>query len=85
MKKKAEEMKAKLKEIKVTETYKGITIDCNANKEILSIHIENELLNDKSKLESLITEAINNALSSAEKASVSELAGLAGGLGGLFK
>ena len=40
MKKKADELKAKMEAITVTETTNGITVDCNGKRKILAIHIE---------------------------------------------
>lgn len=78
MKKKAEEIKAKLESIVVTETHNGISIDCNGNKKILAIHIEPSMMNDKTKLEGNLIEAINKTVASAEKASVGDMAAMAG-------
>jgi DNA-binding protein YbaB len=78
MKKKAEEIKAKLESVVVTETHNGISIDCNGNKKILAIHIEPTLLNDKTKLEDNLIEAINKAVAAAERASVNDMAAMAG-------
>lgn len=83
MKKKAEALKEKLGSIIVTEEHKGITIDCNGNRQILNIHISSDLMNNKESLESTLCEAINKCLSSAEQQSVKEMAELTGGLGGL--
>lgn len=83
MKKKADELRTKLETITVTETTNGVTIDCNANRKILAVHIEEHLLNDKSRLELTITDAVNNALASAEKAAMGDLAAIAGGMPGL--
>ncbi|MCC6818257.1 MAG: YbaB/EbfC family nucleoid-associated protein [Bacteroidia bacterium] len=83
MKKKAEELRKTLDSINVTETTKGITVDCNANRKILAIHIDGSLLNDKTLLEDTMTEAINNALAAAEKAALGDVASLAGGMPGL--
>lgn len=86
MKKKAEELKAKLESITVTEVINGITVDCNANRKILAVHISEEMMADKSRLEDSLTLAINNALSAAEKAAMGDVADIAGlpGLGNLF-
>ncbi len=83
MKKKAEELKAKLENITVTEVTSGITVDCNGNRKILAIHIAPELMQDKTGLEDKLVVAINNALSAAEKASMNDMASMAGGLGAL--
>jgi len=85
MKKKAEELKAKLESITVTEQTGGVTADCNANRKILAVHISEEMMQDKTKLEDTIVLAINNALSAAEKAAMGDVAEIAGlpGLGNL--
>jgi DNA-binding protein YbaB len=83
MKKKAEELKAKLETITVTEVTKGITVDCNGNRKILAIHIPAEMMNDKVALEDNLILAVNNALAAAEKASIGDMASMAGGLGAL--
>ena len=83
MKKKAHELRAKLESIQITETTGGITIDCNANRKILAMHIDAALLDDKTKLEDTLTLAVNNALAAAEKAAMGDLAAIAGGMPGL--
>lgn len=84
MKKKAEELKAKMEEITVSETTNGITVDCNGNKRILAIHISAEKLENKTALEDDICLAVNNAVAAAEKAAMGDMAGALGGLGSLF-
>ena len=84
MKKKAEELKNKLEAIIITENNNGITVDCNGNRKILSIHIDTELLNDKTQLEDHMVQAINKALESAEKANMAEVGAMAGGMPGLM-
>jgi DNA-binding protein YbaB len=83
MKKKADELKAKLETIQVTEEFKGITVDCNGNRKILAIHVPEQLMGNKAELEDNLAEAINKALAAAEKASIGDLASMAGGLQGL--
>jgi DNA-binding protein YbaB len=83
MKKKAEEMKVKMEAIVVTETHNGISVDCNGNRKVLSIHIDAENITDKTKLEEDMCEAVNKALSAAEKTAMGDLASMAGGLGNL--
>lgn len=83
MKKKADELKAKMEAITVTETTNGIAVDCNGNRKILAIHIEESKLYNKLQLEEDLCEAVNNALASAEKASIGDIANMAGGLQGL--
>lgn len=85
MKKKAEELKAKLEAIVVTEETNGVTVDCNANRQILTVHISESLMLDKTKLEETITIAMNKALKAAEKAAMGDVAEMAGlpGLGNL--
>ena len=83
MKKKADELKAKMETITVTEVTNGISVDCNGNRKILAIHIPEEKLSNKILLEDELCLAINNALAAAEKAAVGDLANMAGGLPGL--
>jgi DNA-binding protein YbaB len=83
MKKKADEMKSKLNDIVVSEIHQGVTVDCNGNRKVLSIHISGDLLNNKTHLETVVCEAVNKALSSAEKASATEMASMVGGLGAM--
>lgn len=88
MKKKADEMKAKLNSAIITETYNGVTVECNGTKKINSIKISEQLMSDKNKLEDVLNEAINKALEKADQISKEELAKLTSGLGplaGLFK
>ncbi len=83
MRKKAQELKSKLEGITITEEYKGITIDCNGNRKVLAIHIDNNAYENKSNLEENLKEAINLALEKAEKASFGEIGNMAGGMEGL--
>lgn len=85
MKKKAEELKAKLESITVTEQTGGITVDCNANRKILAVHISEDAMQDKTKLEDTMVLAVNNALAAAERAAMGDVAEIAGlpGLGNL--
>ena len=69
--------------IQVTEEHLGITVDCNGNRKLLAIHIPEQLMSNKTQLEEALTEAVNKALASAEKASIGDLANMAGGLQGL--
>ncbi|MDI1233519.1 MAG: YbaB/EbfC family nucleoid-associated protein [bacterium] len=84
MKKKAEELKNKLEAITITETINGITVDCNGNRKILSIHIDAAKLSDKTQLEDHLVQTINKALENAEKANMAEVGAMAGGMPGLM-
>lgn len=84
MKKKAEELKVKLEGITITEEKHGITIDCNGNRKILAIHIPEDQMQDKPRLEENLKDAINQALASAEKAAFGDMAGMMGGLSSLL-
>lgn len=83
MKKKADELRSKLESITVTEVTNGITIDCNANRKILAVHISEEHMSNKTNLEENIVLAVNNALAAAEKAALGDVAAIAGGVPGL--
>jgi len=83
MKKKADELKARMESITVTEVTNGISVDCNGNRKILAIHIPEDKLKDKMQLEEELCNAVNNAIASAEKSAMGDLAGMAGGLQGL--
>lgn len=83
MKKKAAELKENLEKIVVTESYNGITVDCNGNRKILAIHIDEQQWANKTNLEDNMRTAINNALAAAEKASFSQIGAMAGGMEGL--
>lgn len=83
MKKKAGELKAKLEAVIITEQHNGITIDCNGNRKILAIHIEESKMTNKLQLEENLIAAINKALESAEKASFGQIGAMAGGMEGL--
>lgn len=80
VKKKADELKARLETITVTETTDGITVDCNGNRRILAVHIDT-VEQDKNKLEEKIANAVNKALETAERASMKEVGAIAGGMG----
>lgn len=83
MKKKADELRSKLESITVTEVTNGITIDCNANRKILAVHISEEHMSNKTNLEENMVLAVNNALAAAEKAALGDVAAIAGGVPGL--
>lgn len=83
MKKKADELKARMESITVTEVTNGISVDCNGNRKILAIHIPEDKLSNKMQLEEELCNAVNNAIASAEKSAMGDLAGMAGGLQGL--
>lgn len=88
MKKKADEMKARLNSVSITETLNGVTVHCNGTKKITSIQIADELMQDKNKLQIVLNEAVNKALEKADQVSKEELSQLTSGLGplaGLFK
>lgn len=57
---KEEEMKERLKTIKVTETIDGITLEANANRELQNVSIVDEtIMEDKERLEDTILVAFN--------------------------
>ncbi|HPK09715.1 MAG TPA: YbaB/EbfC family nucleoid-associated protein [Saprospiraceae bacterium] len=57
---KQEEMKERLKTIKVTETIDGITLEANANRELQNVSIVDEtIMEDKERLEDTIVVAFN--------------------------
>ena len=57
---KQEEMKERLKTIKVTETIDGITLEANANRELQNVSIVDEtIMEDKERLEDTILVAFN--------------------------
>jgi len=57
---KEEEMKERLKTIKVTETIDGITLEANANRELQNVSIVDEtIMEDKERLEDTIVVAFN--------------------------
>jgi DNA-binding YbaB/EbfC family protein len=92
---KAGEVKKRLDAITVTGTAEGgkVSVTANGNKKVLSITIDEELVQeaDKEQLEDLLLIAVNKALEQAENLSQSEMAAMTqqmlggmGGLGGLF-
>lgn len=89
---KAGEVKKRLDAITVTGTAEGgkVKVSANGNKKILSINIDEELVQegDKEQLEDLVLIAVNKALEQAENVSQSEMAAMTqqmlGGLGGMF-
>jgi len=89
---KAGEVKKRLDAITVTGTAEGgkVKVNANGNKKILSINIDEELVQeaDKEQLEDLVLIAVNKALEQAENVSQSEMAAMTqqmfGGMGGLF-
>lgn len=89
-KQKAEEMKAKLEAITVEGSAQGITVTANANKKIIAINIEADLLKteNKEQVEELLLNAIERALEQAENISAAEMRAMMGGmipgLGNLF-
>lgn len=91
-KQKADEIKARLNTISVSGEAEGgkVRVVASANKEILEIHISDELFaeGDKEQLVELTIVATNKALEQAEQVSQTEMAAssqeLLGGLGSLF-
>jgi DNA-binding protein YbaB len=90
MVKRQEEIKVKLTQISVSETFEGIKIDANAAREILDISIVDEsLLENKEQLEDLLLEAfnrINNKISETEVLETQKLLSdiMPSGLGNIF-
>jgi DNA-binding YbaB/EbfC family protein len=89
---KAGEVKKRLDAITVTGTAEGgkVSVDANGNKKILSITIDEALVQeaDKEQLEDLLLIAVNKALEQAENVNQAEMAAMTqqmfGGMGGLF-
>jgi DNA-binding YbaB/EbfC family protein len=89
---KAGEVKKRLDAITVTGAAEGgkVSVSANGNKKILSITIDEELVQeaDKEQLEDLLLIAVNKALEQAENVNQAEMAAMTqqmfGGMGGLF-
>ena len=64
---KAKKIQATLAEEVVEETTKGITIRMDGNQNIKSIQIEDHLMNDKIRLESNMTDAMNSTIKKVQK------------------
>lgn len=84
MKQKVEETKKRLDTITVEgeagSDNKNIKVRVTGNRQIKSVVISDELLNDKEELEDLLVIALNRALEKAEKVNEAELAGAAKGM-----
>ena len=74
--------KDKLAEIKIEEssTDKNVTVEIDANKKLLNIHISNEILEQKEHLEKSIVETINKAFNKADKIAQDELTNITSGI-----
>lgn len=77
-----------LADIKVEATSGGgmVKVEANAKLEILSVHIEEEVINkdDREMLEDLVAAAVNQAIKSAQEKANEEMQKVTGGmLGGL--
>ncbi|MBW4888222.1 YbaB/EbfC family nucleoid-associated protein [Mucilaginibacter sp. HMF5004] len=92
---KAGEVKQRLDAITVTGTAEGgkVSVSANGNKKIISISIDEEIVQeaDKEQLEDLLLIAVNKALEQAENVNQAEMAAMTqqmfgglGGLGGMF-
>ena len=82
--KKLEETQKQLEEKTVTVQVGGgmVTVTANGKQEIISIQIENELINpeEKEMLEDLVVAGVNEALKRAKEMIEEELTKIAGGL-----
>ncbi|MBC7425935.1 MAG: YbaB/EbfC family nucleoid-associated protein [Bacteroidia bacterium] len=88
MKKKAEEIKARMSSIEATETLNGISVTCTADRAVKNITLTDQALLDREMLEDQLCVLINRTLESAASAGEAEMKELAGpmmpGLSGLF-
>jgi DNA-binding protein YbaB len=81
--KQARDLQKKLKEIEISDEYKGIKIKINGKQEILSIELPDDLLQDKSDLENKLKDAFNNVVSKSQREIAMKMQGDLGGLLGM--
>ncbi|MBI3235021.1 MAG: YbaB/EbfC family nucleoid-associated protein [Bacteroidetes bacterium] len=85
-----EEMKTRLAAIHVEGIADGGNVKAivDGNKQLVSVHIADEIIGDKEQIEDLLVIAVNRAMENAENVNKSEMQSIAGkmmpGLGGLF-
>lgn len=73
LREKAKTMQSALAEELIEAEHKGITIKMDGNQKVHQVSIDESLMNDKTRLESTMTDAINNAVKKVQKAMVSKL------------
>jgi len=87
LKKQAEEVKSRLDDLRVLgESYDGLVkVEVNGNKNVLSIDINQSVLNVRTKqeIDKVVMEAVNNALDAAQKAADGEMKGMLPNIPGL--
>jgi DNA-binding protein YbaB len=83
MKKKADEMKAKIAQMRVEKKYLGITIVLTGLNKVETISFEDDFLENKSKteIEEMLTLAINSAQEDLSNQLKDEFSEITGGLG----
>ena len=64
---KAKKIQATLAEEMIEETTKGITIRMDGNQKIHSIQFEDHLMNDKTRLEANLVDAMNSTIKKVQK------------------
>lgn len=76
----AQEMKAKLEQVEIKESYQGIEIVVNGNRKVKDLKIDPQLLADAEEFEDKMLLALNKALDKAEGLHDSEMKNMAKGM-----
>lgn len=84
-----QQMQLKMRETQVEASAGGgaVVVRMNGEKQLLSVKIEKDAVNDLEMLQDLVTAAVNEAVRKVDSAMQSQLGGLLGGMGlppGLF-
>lgn len=82
MKSRMGELEGKLAEIRVKGSAGGsmVEVDANGQQKVLSVRIDDSLLDDREMLEDLVTAATNDALQKAKLAAAEQMSEITGGM-----
>lgn len=80
LQKQAKEIKKKLKNTHIEAEEEGVIVTINGEQEVLSVSISDESMNDKSKLETKITKALNKGVKKAQQIGADLMKDVMGGL-----
>ena len=79
----ARQMQKKMQELTTDIEYNGISIKINGKQEIITLEIAENLFDNQEKLQQLLKEAINKAISSSQKEMAMQMQSEMGGLFGM--
>jgi DNA-binding protein YbaB len=70
---KAKKIQSTLAEEMIEHSSKGITVTMDGNQKVHTIHVSDELLQDKTRLEAAMVDAINETVKKVQKAMAAKL------------